>query len=103
MSSRSTTRLTGKAGNPSPELRPEAAGDVAVDVLHLVAHQHQDNDQDHGDQHQDQRVLDHGLTLLPGEDVVQTIEDQQVHDGSTYRTPAAAGLCEVCTCFQPCS
>src|ERR1700738_3476959 len=84
MSSRSTTRPTGKAGL-QPELRAEAARDVAVDVLHLVAHQHQDDDEDHGDQHQDQGVLDQGLPLVAGQGVAESLEDKEAHDGSTYK------------------
>src|ERR1700694_41423 len=101
MSSRSRTRPTAEAG-VQPELRAEAARDVAVDVLHLVAHQHQDDDEDHGDQHQDQGVLDHGLPLVAGQGVAESLEDKEAHDGSTYKNAGWGGSLRVLHLLQAC-
>ena len=68
------TRLTANAGSLAL-LRPEAAGDVAEDVLHLVAEDDQDHDHDHSDEDQDERVLDHALTLVAGDQLAEFFEE----------------------------
>ncbi len=68
------TRRTAKAGAP-PCLRPESAGDVAEDVLHLVTEDDEDHDDDHGDEDQDERVLDHALTLVAGNQLAEFFEE----------------------------
>jgi len=68
------TRLTANAGSLAL-LRPEAAGDVAEDVLHLVAKDDEDHDHDHSDEDQDERVLDHALTLVAGDQLAEFFEE----------------------------
>ena len=68
------TRLTAEAGSPAL-LRPESAGDVAEDVLHLVAEDDEDHDHDHSDEDQDERVLDHALTLVAGDQLAEFFEE----------------------------
>ena len=68
------TRLTANAGSLAL-LCPEAAGDVAEDVLHLIAEDDEDHDHDHSDEDQDERVLDHTLTLVAGDQLAEFFEE----------------------------